>query len=347
MELQRSISVSDIEQFAKLVTDGSHFVITCHMTPDGDALGSSLGLCHILRRMGKSAVVVTPDTPASTLDFLPGFHDIVIASRFPERVRGLLAAADTIVCLDFNSLKRIDRLAPMIEGSNAVKILIDHHLNPDDFADLTISRPEQSSTCSLLFHILWQAGMYDLIDVDSATCIYTGMLTDTGNFSYNSNDPDLYSIISLLLAKGLDKDEVYTLAWNTHRAESLRINGYALYRKMQIIPEHQLAVIILDRKELNEFSYVKGDTEGLVNRPLAVPGVTWSVYLRQDEADFVKVSMRSKGRFPVNLVCERLFGGGGHLNAAGGEFTGTAAEALELIMNALDDFDSYLDRAQS
>ncbi|MDE5724230.1 MAG: bifunctional oligoribonuclease/PAP phosphatase NrnA, partial [Paramuribaculum sp.] len=199
----------------------------------------------------------------------------------------------------------------------------------------------------LLFHILWQAGMYDLIDVDSATCIYTGMLTDTGNFSYNSNDPDLYSIISLLLAKGLDKDEVYTLAWNTHRAESLRINGYALYRKMQIIPEHQLVVIILDRKELNEFSYVKGDTEGLVNRPLAVPGVTWSVYLRQDEADFVKVSMRSKGRFPVNLVCERLFGGGGHLNAAGGEFTGTAAEALELIMNALDDFDSYLDRAQS
>ena len=136
-----------------------------------------------------------------------------------------------------------------------------------------------------------------------------------------------------------------TLAWNTHRAESLRINGYALYRKMQIFPDHQLAVIILDRKELNEFSYVKGDTEGLVNRPLAVPGVTWSVYLRQDEADFVKVSMRSKGRFPVNLVCERLFGGGGHLNAAGGEFTGTAAAALEKIMGALDDFDKHLDPA--
>ncbi len=345
MELQRSIDIPDIEQFTKFVTEGSRFVITCHMTPDGDALGSSLGLCHILRLMGKSAVVVTPDTPASTLDFLPGFQDIVIASRYPERVRRMLADADTIVCLDFNSLKRIDRLAPMIERCEAAKILIDHHLNPDDFADLTISRPEQSSTCALLFHILWQAGMYDLLDEESATCIYTGMLTDTGNFSYNSNDPDLYSIISLLLAKGLDKDEVYTLAWNTHRAESLRINGYALYRKMQIFPDHQLAVIILDRKELNEFSYVKGDTEGLVNRPLAVPGVTWSVYLRQDEADFVKVSMRSKGRFPVNLVCERLFGGGGHLNAAGGEFTGTAAEALEKIMGALDDFDKHLDPA--
>lgn len=221
--------------------------------------------------------------------------------------------------------------------------MIDHHLNPEYFADLTISHPEQSSTCALLFHILWQAGMYDLIDRDSATCIYTGMLTDTGNFSYNSNDPDLYAIISLLLSKGLDKDEVYTLAWNTHRAESLRINGYALYRKMQILPEHQLAVIILDRQELNEFSFVRGDTEGLVNRPLAVPGVTWSVYLRQDEPDFVKVSMRSKGRFPVNVVCERLFGGGGHLNAAGGEFTGTAAEALDVILASLDEFDQYLD----
>lgn len=343
MDFQRSIDSSDIELFADMVAEASQFVITCHMTPDGDALGSSLGLCHVLGRLGKKAVVITPDTPASTLDFLPGFSDIVIASRFPDRVNRALSAADVVICLDFNSLKRIDRLAPAVEACDAKKILIDHHLNPERFADLTISRPDQSSTCALLFHILWQAGMYDQIDIDAATCIYTGMLTDTGNFSYNSNDPDLYLIISLLLAKGLDKDEVYSMAWNTHRAESLRINGYALYRKMQILPEHQLAVIILERDELNEFSYVKGDTEGLVNKPLAVPGVTWSVYLRQDEPDFVKVSMRSKGCFPVNVVCERLFGGGGHLNAAGGEFTGTVSEALDVLLAAIDEFDQYLE----
>lgn len=273
---------------------------------------------------------------------MPGADHILIASRYPDKARTILADSDLVVCLDFNSLKRIDRLKAAVENSVAPRLLIDHHLDPEPIADVIISCPEVSSTCALLFILLHKIGWDKMIDRQAAECIYTGMLTDTGNFSYNSNSPDLYLIIAELLRKGIDKDAIYELVWNTNSANRLRICGYSLYRKMELLPAHSLALITLNRKELDEFGYIKGDTESLVNRPLSIPGCVWSVFMREDEDNYVKVSMRSKGDFPVNTVCEDLYGGGGHKNAAGGEFNGSLAACAETLLSHLDDYDKYL-----
>lgn len=342
MEISPVIEQSKVDKVSRMLASARKVVITCHMTPDGDALGSSLGLARVLSRTVPDVRVVTPDTPPRALEFIPGVCDVVIASRFTDRARALLASADIVFCLDYNGLKRVDRLAPLIEASRAKRVVIDHHLAPEIKADVLISHPECSSTSALVYHFLHQAGMTHLIDAEAATCIYTGMLTDTGNFSYNSNDPDLYLIIAGLLRAGLDKDRVYTLAWNTNSENRLRICGYAISRKMTILPSHRMALITLSRDELDEFGYVKGDTEGLVNQPLSIPGVVYSAFLRQDEPDYVKVSMRSTGDFPVNMICENHFGGGGHLNAAGGEFYGNLIEAVEALTAALPEYDRFL-----
>lgn len=301
------------------------------MTPDGDAMGSSLGLAHTLSALGKNVYVITPDTPPHSLDVLPGIETIVIASRYPEKTRNLLKTSDLIFCLDFNALHRIDRLQSSLEESNGFKVLIDHHPYPECFADMIISRPEMSSTCELLYHVLDETGLSKKINKQAAECIYAGMLTDTGNFSYNSNNPDIYLIIAELLNKGLNKDEIYEKVWNTNSENRLRICGFALYEKMELYADLHLSLIVLTKEDLQRFNYVKGDTEGLVNRPLSIPGIYWSVFIRQDEPDYIKISMRSKGEFAVNKICEELYGGGGHLNAAGGEFRGSLEEALRLF----------------
>ena len=342
MNLTEIISRTQVDEVATLLGRAKKVVITCHMTPDGDALGSSLALANILAARGYYAHVVTPDTPPRSLDFLPGVCDIVIASRYTEKARMLLTTADLIFCLDYNAIKRIDRLGSLLEQAKAPRVMVDHHLDPEPMADVVISHPEASSTCSLLYHLIDALGWAADISPEAATCIYTGMLTDTGNFSYNSNDPDLYLIIARLLERGLDKDLVYTLAWNTNRPNRLRLCGYALCHKMQLILPHKMALTILTRGELDEYGYIKGDTEGLVNKPLSIPGIVYSAYIRQDEDNYVKVSMRSVGDFPVNLICEQLFGGGGHLNAAGGEYHGPLDEAVKKLLDALPDYDRYL-----
>ena len=346
MTISRIIDPATAAAAKKLIKGSRRVVITCHKTPDGDAMGSSLGLAAVLADGKRQVHVITPDTPPRNLHFLPGFDNVVIASRFTEKSRCLLANADLVFCMDYNSLMRIDRLQPLVEASPAPRIMIDHHLDPEPIAAVTISHPEVSSTCALLYHLLYETGMSEKVNRAAAECIYTGMLTDTGNFSYNSNDPDLYLIIARLLRTGINKDEIYTRVWNTNSANRLRICGYAIYRKMQLIPEHSMALITLTREELNEFDYVKGDTESLVNQPLSIPGVVWSVFMREDEPDFVKVSTRSTGDFPVNTVCEDLFGGGGHLNAAGGEFHGSLNEAIDTLLSHAGDYDGRLPENQ-
>lgn len=330
-----------VERVKQLVLASPRIVITCHVSPDGDALGSSTALCSVLRAMGKDATVVTADCPPKALLFLPGVRDIVAATRQPDAATSLIAKADLIFCLDFNMLARVDRLADAIRSSQARRVVIDHHLDPDIEADVLISHPEVSSTSALLYIFMWQAYWCRYLTRSSAACIYTGMMTDTGNFSYNSNDPDLYLIIHDLLRKGIDKDQLYKLVMNTSSELSVRIMGYGQY-KMQLMSDHRLALIMLNRDELKEFDYSKGDTEGLVNTPLAIPEVTWSVFMREDGPDMVKVSMRSKGDFPVNRVCEECFGGGGHINAAGGEYHGPLTRALDHLLKNLPNYDNFL-----
>lgn len=328
------------EQLRVLINRTRRAIITCHISPDGDAMGSSLALCRVLRNAGKEVKVITPDTPPRYLMFLPGADDIVVYSRFESFAKKILADTELIFCLDYNDAKRVDHVAPALLESPAKKVMIDHHLNPDSFPDITISHPEISSTCALVYRVVTGCGFGRFIDRETAECIYTGMMTDTGNFSYNSNDPDLYTIIAELVRKGINKDDIYKRVMNTKKANVLKLNGYAVSR-MEIFEEHKAALLVLSADDLKRFDYERGDTEGLVNEPLAIEDVIYSVFLREDERH-IKVSTRSKGDFPVNRVCERYFNGGGHVNAAGGELPCTLDEAIEIFKSTLTFMDEYL-----
>ena len=333
--LPNIIDKETVERLHALIGRAGKIVITCHVSPDGDAIGSSIGLCQVLKAMGKQATVITPDTPPRQLQFFPNVKSIVVASCHPHTARRLTAEADLIFCLDFNDLRRVDKFADALTAATADVVLIDHHLDPTVKATVTISHPEISSTSALVYRVLHDLSLTDFLSPTGATAIYTGMMTDTGNFSYNSLDPSLYLIVADLVSRGVDKDAVYREVFNTSSLSRVRIQGYAASRKLELFPDAGTALITLSRRELDEFEYEKGDTETLVNLPLSIPGIVCSVFMRQDEDDYVKISTRSKGDFPVNKVCERYFGGGGHLNAAGGEWNGTLDEAvarfLELV----------------
>ncbi|MCM1450593.1 MAG: DHH family phosphoesterase [Clostridiales bacterium] len=325
--IKQKLDRSKIKSLSRLIARCNKVVITCHIAPDGDAIGSSLALCNMLTDLGKEVHVVTPDMFQANLNVLPGARDIVVYSRYEAFAQQLIGEADLIFCLDYNSIKRIDRVGSHVLQSKASKVMIDHHLDPEDFADIIISHPEESSTSVLLFRVFCALGLVPLISKEIGSCIYTGMMTDTGNFSYNSNDSELYPVIAKLVECGVDKDKLYSQIVNTSTLSSLRINGYAVSEKMTLYPESRAALITLTRDELNRFEYQKGDTESLVNVPLKLKDISCSFFLRE-EAEYIKVSSRSKGNLPVNKLCETYFNGGGHMNAAGGEFYGTMEECV-------------------
>lgn len=332
--IENTIDAKSIRAFRELLDRSSRIVTVTHMAPDGDAVGSSLAFRAVMQRMGKDVTVIVPDMIAPLLRKVPGTKEAVDATRYPDFAAKLIEEADLLVCLDFNALHRIGRLSGLVEKVKAPKVLIDHHLGPEDFAQVCISRPQDSSTCLVLCKVICGLGLFSEIDKPAAECLLTGMMTDTGNFSYNCQDPDLYTITAELVRKGADKESIYRRQFETHSEDSMRLNAYAILEKMEVFPKFGAALITLSRDELNRFKYVKGDTEGLVNRPLAIPEVVYSAFLREEDG-YVKVSMRSLGNFPVNELCSEHFGGGGHLNAAGGEFKGTLQEAAELFRSLL------------
>lgn len=326
-----------IERLRAFINGVQRIVITCHKSPDGDALGSSLALCHVLRRLGKDAAVVTPDMAPKSLEFIPNVWEIAVLTKHEARVRSLLNDAQLIFCLDFNSMKRIDRLGELVEPLKVRRVLIDHHLDPDEGEfDLLISHPEASSTCEMVFRVFMQMGLLRMMDRVAASCLYVGMTTDTGGFAYNCDNPEFYEILASILRRHIDRITLYNKAMNTFSADSLRLQGYALNEKMQLFPKQGAALITLSKEELERFNYNRGDTETLVNKPLAIPEIYWSVFLRED-ADKIKVSCRSQGDFSVSDICARYFNGGGHFNAAGGDFTGTLDEAVAVFHQVLAD----------
>ena len=325
-----------IDRLRAMINGVQRIAITCHKSPDGDALGSTLALCHVLRRLGKDAVVVTPDMAPRSLEFIPGVHDIVVFTKHQLRARHVLQEAQLICCLDFNAMKRIDRLAEIIEPLKTPRVLIDHHLGPEDVFDLAISFPEASSTCELVFRVFMQLGLLKFMDRYTASCLYVGLLTDTGGFAYSCENPEFYEIVASVMRRRFDRITLYNKAMNTFSADSLRLQGYAINEKMELYPECGVALITLDKEELERFNYNRGDTETLVNKPLAIPGIYWSVFMRED-ADKIKLSCRSQGDFSVSDICEHYFNGGGHKNAAGGEFDGTIDEAVQVFHQVLAD----------
>lgn len=336
--ITKVILESNIQKAKTYIDKGERFVIITHVSPDGDAIGSSLGLYHFLNAYGKENIsVVVPNDFPSFLKWMPGSRDIVIHEESPEYAEQLINEADVIFCLDFNIPKRVEKLAPVLLAAPGRKVLIDHHLDPGDFCKLVISHPGISSTSELIFRLICRLGEFELITREGAECIYAGMMTDTGSFTYNSNKPEIYTIISELIKKGIDKDAIYRQINQTYSTCRLRLMGYILYEKMQIYMDKEAALITLSTTELEQFNYQTGDTEGFVNLPLSIQGVSFSVFLRQDK-DYVKISLRSVGDFPCNTFAAKYFNGGGHKNASGGEFFGTLEEAKVTFERGLEEF---------
>ncbi len=330
--------ISEQEQnlLQQAIENSCNVVIVAHVAPDGDAVGSSLALSGVLKKLGKQVEVVMPDALPKSIMFLQGATDINIYKNNTERCKNIITNADTIFCLDFNEPKRVDLMQEDLVSAKAYKVMIDHHINPSDFCNLIISYPQISSTSLLVYKILNQLGLEEKVQKSEAEAIYTGMMTDTGNFSYNSNDSDIYIAISQLLQRGIDKDEIYKIVCNTSTISKLKLNSYAISEKMEIL-DGGVAIITLTRSELNRYSYQKGDTEGLVNQPLGIEGVNVSIFFRE-ESDYVKVSLRSVGDYAVNIIASELYNGGGHKNASGGEFFGTIEEAVTLIKSQINTY---------
>lgn len=321
------ISERKLDIISDFIAQYGKIAITCHVSPDGDAMGSTLGLCHFLKGLGKQATVVIPDMPPRNLIFLPGMRDVVIYTQTAEKAEAVLKDAELIFALDFNALNRIDKLSVPFQEATAKKVLIDHHLGPENFCDVIVSHPKISSTSELIFRLIYQMGALDKMSLSSAEAIYTGMMTDTGNFTYNSNDPEIYYIVAELVKMGVNKDRIYTLVCNTQTANKLLLNSYAICHKMELFPEYGAAMVSLTRAEMERYKFQKGDCEGLVNVPLSIKGIRFSAFIREDR-NYIKISLRSQGKFPVNTIAENHFNGGGHMNAAGGEFYGTIEEAI-------------------
>jgi len=330
--------IADVEE---LLDKYDKIVIVTHVSPDGDAIGSSLGLYHYLNDSGNEVNVIVPNSFPDFLKWMPGAKEILNYEKYPEYAQKLIAEAELIFCLDFNIPKRTFHLAPFIEAAKGKKVLIDHHPEPTGFCDVMISHPEISSTSELVFRLICRMGDFDKMSYESAVAIYAGMMTDTGAFTYNSNSADIYYIIGELLKKGINKDQIYSNIYHNYSEDRYRMLGYTLSEKMKVYPEYNAALIWLTNEEQSRYKVKKGDTEGFANLPLNIKGIIFSVFIREDN-DFIKISFRSQGSFPSNRFAAQCYNGGGHLNAAGGEFYGTMDEAIAIFEKALPEYADLL-----
>jgi phosphoesterase RecJ-like protein len=334
--LKKIIREEQIQKAKKYMDKGDSILIIAHAAPDGDALGASLGLFHFLHECGKDKVsVVAPNSFPACYRWMPGAKEVVIHERYPEFAEQLIREADVIFCLDFNEPKRVGKLQDVLTAAKGRKIMIDHHPNPADFCKVVMSYPQVSSTSELIFRFICRMGLFDSINKAAAECIYTGMMTDTGAFTYNSNQPGIYTIIGELIKKGIDKDLIYRRIYQMSSESRLRLMGYALHEKMKTYPHRRTALITLSQEELLRYQYTTGDTEGFVNLPLSIAGIEFSAFIRQDP-DCVKISLRSIGDFACNEFAATYFDGGGHKNASGGEFHGPISEAITHFEQALE-----------
>ncbi|MCQ2350585.1 MAG: bifunctional oligoribonuclease/PAP phosphatase NrnA [Paludibacteraceae bacterium] len=321
----------------KLIHKASKVAIVSHKRPDGDAIGSSLALYHFLYTQGKEATVILPDGIPGFFKSLPSADNIINYETRPDIAKKVLDECDLLFCLDFNFPNRVGDLENLIVECKAKKVLVDHHRNHGDFCDVTISHPEIASTSELIFRLICRMGYFQDMSLECAQCICNGMLTDTGGLAFNSNEPDMYSIFYELLKKGVDKDAIYRQAFNNYSENRMRLMGYVLYNKMKVYNEYHTAVITLNYKEMQQFGYQPGDSEGFVNMPLSIDHVFVSIFLKE-EKDIIKLSFRSQGTFDVNVMAKELFGGGGHINASGAEYKGTMEETLKIVEEAIPKF---------
>lgn len=332
------LSSSALLSFMQMLRESRHVVVCAHRSPDGDAMGSTLAWASYLHSLGKDVHIILPNPAPDFLQWLPNARGIIHFDRHESRARSLLREADLVCCLDFNALSRLQNMEKPLADSKAKRILVDHHLNPaEDEFDFLVSHPEMSSTCEIVFRLLLQLGAYEGMTPEVATCIYCGMMTDTGNFAYSSSRPEIYEIVSLLLRCGIDKDRIYRNVFYTFSADRLRLQGFVLYEKLCWLADGHAAFFTLSREEMKAAHFIRGDGEGLVNLPLQVKGTRLSISLREDtERDVIRVSLRSVDDFPCNKMAEEFFNGGGHMNASGGELPFPMEDAVHTVERAVE-----------
>lgn len=332
-------------QLRKIIEEAKKIVVIGHTNPDGDALGSTLTWSEFLRQQGKDVTTVAPDMFPDFLMWMPGTNTILRYDKRPEAVEQAFNTADTFFCLDFNTPSRITEcLGEKLVNAPGRKVLIDHHLGPDVEAAMTISQPSMSSTCEMVFRLLWQLGEYDNMTYNMAVTTYCGMMTDTGGFTFNSTKPEIFFIISQLLLKGIDKDKIYRNVFNNFSEHRLRMTGYVLHEKLRVLTPLRASYYILTRADLKRFHYIKGDAEGLVNMPLQMKGHRLSISMREDteKNNLIWVSLRSVDDFPCNEMAAKFFNGGGHKNASGGRLYCSVAEAEAKVREAIKAFGHLL-----
>jgi phosphoesterase RecJ-like protein len=339
--------MKDLQGLKTLLASPKKVVIVTHFKPDADALGSSLGLAGYFAKQGHSVAIISPSDYPDFLAWMPG-KEMVIAltkdSIVPkQKAKALIEACDILFCLDFSSLKRINEVGDMVKTSTAKKVMIDHHLEPEKFADFEKWDVSSASTAELIFELIDEWGDRELIDQDIANCLYAGLMTDTGGFRHNNTTNKEFLIASELVSRGANPSEVAKKIYDTNSLERLRLTGYALSQKLVVLQEYKTAYMTLTWEELRQFGSQTGDTEGLVNYGLSIKGIKMAV-LMYDRKEEIKLSFRSLADFDVNALARKHFEGGGHKNASGGQSKQNLEETLKKFLAILPEYKSDLNK---
>ncbi len=324
-----------IQEFKKYLNTPRKAVLLTHFKPDADALGSALGLAQYLKKKGHAAQVITPSDYPDFISWMPGNKDVLIFQKDkPEKATRFINDADVIFCLDFSCLNRINELGDLVRKSTGKKVLVDHHLEPDKFADFEQWDGTAASTAELVFKLIDELGDKTLIDGEIAECLYAGIVTDTGGFRHSNTTHQVLKIASELVEHGADPYKVSKLIYDTNTIERLRLMGFVLSEKLKVLPEYRTAYVALTADELRRFGSQTGDTEGLVNYGLSIKGIRLSVLI-SDRKENIKLSLRSLGNFSVNDMAKAHFDGGGHRNAAGGQTSLTLDQTVAKFLSIL------------
>ena len=328
-----------------LLSSPKKIVITTHRGPDGDAIGSSLGLLHLLTQLGHSVQVITPNEYAKFLHWLPGNDDVITYEGNEALADKITAEAELIFLLDFSHLSRIATYSDAIKKSNATKIMIDHHQDPDrDITELIFSDTTACSTAQLVFEVMEAMEMASCLNKEIAECLYVGIMTDTGSFKYASTTAKTHHVIAELINAGAENAKIHDLIYDNSSANRIKLLGYCLNEKLRLYPDNNAAIISLTAEELERFEFKKGDTEGFVNYALGIEGIKFAVFIAEKDG-MVKLSLRSKGNFKVNGIANKYFKGGGHMNASGGTTEISVDETIKKVEQIIKKYKTELNKS--
>ena len=320
--------MKNLEGFKNLLSDPKKAIITVHTNPDADALGSALGWASVLAQKGHDVTVISPNEYPDFLKWMKGDDAVMVFDNDVEKASQLVAEAEIIFCLDFSDLKRIGELGDLVRQSEAVKVMIDHHLEPEDFADFEQWSTEAGATAELIYDLCADLGWTDLIGPDEADCLYSGIMTDTGGFRHPNTTKHIHEVVAKLIEAGANTTRVAKLIYDTNTESRLRFMGFTLSQRLVVMKEYQAAYIYITLEDQKKFNVQKGDTEGLVNYALSIGGIKLAAMFTESK-DMVKISFRSVGDFSVNEFARKYFNGGGHANAAGGRSDEKIQDTIE------------------